>query len=83
MSEPTTDLETVTTQELVEELRKRSRVFFCCFRPIQGQFNWSRSWGTDGGDDSTHDEEIIRVLGLIELAKFDLLYTPPTLDELT
>lgn len=85
MSDIATNLESVDTADLVAELGRRSRVFFVCMRPLADDPDhyWSRSWYVDGkplGDG--RGENLERVMGLIERAKFDLLYVLPTLNDI-
>ena len=79
MNESGTDLEMVETKALVDELRRRSSVFFMCMRQLAvGDYQWSRAWGVDGNAPTDETREALaRVLGLIELAKFDLIYVKP------
>lgn len=86
-AKPTTDLEFFDTADLVNELRRRSGVFFMCMRPMatgDPDHAWSRAWGVDGGSDGNKmpPDAKDRVLGLIHRATFDMLYIPPTLDDL-
>lgn len=88
MSEPAKDidLETVATCDLFNELRKRAKIMAAVFRPLADDHEHAWSWGYSiDGAKATYlsDEEKDRIIGLLERAKFDLLYTPPTLDEIT
>jgi hypothetical protein len=66
------NLEFVPTQDLIDELRRRSDVFFCTLRPLGAKdFDWQVSYGGP----------IDRVLGLIAIAENDLLNPPPPDDD--
>jgi hypothetical protein len=60
-------LSVVSTQALIDELRARSEVFFCCLRPqVTKDYQRQWSWGGKTGN-------LERVLGLIELSKHDMI----------
>lgn len=65
-SEEAVDLSLASTQGMVDELRRRSEVFVMGLRPLvkQGkEYDWIRCVGG----------EVDRVLGLVELIKFDVM----------
>jgi hypothetical protein len=67
------DLSFVDTNDLIDELRRRSKVFFCIARPLgQEAYSWRMHWGVEGGTDD-HPEAMARTLGLIEIGKANLL----------
>lgn len=81
------DIELFDTQELIDELRRRSSVFFCCRRPLtdgngetqlssgkHGNMAWGYYWGVDGGRVDTA-EALARTLGLIEITREDMLHS--------
>lgn len=65
-------LEFATNQELIDELRKRSSLFFCTMRPlapIEGGGEWWVWWGPEGGT-----TQLLTVLGQVQVATFSLLH---------
>lgn len=73
MSNDTADLSTVTSQELINELRGRCEVFACVFRLLGSKLpdEWCFS---DGGEED-------RVLALLIRAQNELLNPAPDDDE--
>jgi hypothetical protein len=68
------DLETVATEDLIEEIRRRSRVFFCCRRALVGDpSEFFYHWGVEGGARNV-PEALARMIGLMEICKFELLH---------
>lgn len=74
------DLELVSTDAMINELHRRSTVFFIAMRPMgENQWDWKRSQSVDGGM-INKPEALARVLGLVQIAVADLL--KPTLDDI-
>ena len=71
------DLELVPLQQLIDEARRRSAVFFCVMRPLQTKdMSWQVSWGVDGGVNAPVGQtqgSLDRVIGLVHRASNDLL----------
>jgi hypothetical protein len=66
------DLSLIDTDDLINELRKRSQVFYLVARPLgEQEYEWRQHWG--GGME--------RVLGLIELGKARLFKDETDRDE--
>jgi hypothetical protein len=80
------NLESVSTEELTEELRRRSRIFFMVMRPLADdrEHGWSLAWGVNGpAKTDDRDENVERVFGLVDRAKFDILFGEKNIDDLT
>lgn len=72
------ELDTVSSDDLIAELRRRSAACFIVIRPLAGMspdqpYGWQASWGVDGGKDKEQPEDFARVLGLVEISKCVLL----------
>jgi hypothetical protein len=66
-------VELISTQDLINELHRRSRVLFIAARPMAKEaFDWRRSWSVDGGR-TDKPESITRVLGLVQVTVNDML----------
>lgn len=65
----------VTTQDLINELHRRSRVFFCAQAPLnEGEgYSWSAHYSVDGGKSGFLDA-VTRAVGLADVARESILH---------
>lgn len=69
------DLDMIPTVQLMNALRRRSKVFFAIMRPIIREKEYDRQmfWGTNGKLCINEEGDIDRIMGLIELGKIELV----------